>query len=117
MNKPIKSPVHALQDLGQFDNAETLTPALQGLCSHYGSVEKLVILTAKHEGTKQAICFLRLASEDQEQTMMQSLGVGKFGGEVVIVVDLKPTQPNQELLPNLQWRSDNTSRHMATHAT
>jgi hypothetical protein len=116
MNKPSSAQMHALRELQQYDNAETLTPALHGLCSHFGPVEKLVILTAKHEGTKQAICFLRLASEVQEQTLMQSLGVGKFGGEVIIVVDLKTTDPNHEPRPNLHWRSDNSSRHMAFHA-
>lgn len=116
MNTLNTTPMHALQDLQQYANAETLTPALHGLCSHFGSVEKLVILTAKHEGTKQAICFLRLASEDQEQALMQSLGVGKFGGEVVIVVDLKPINPSHELRPNLHWRSDDTNRQMAFHS-
>jgi hypothetical protein len=109
------APLHALRELQQYDNAETLTPALHGLCSHFGPVEKLVILTAKHEGTKQAICFLRLASEAQEKTLMQSLGVGKFGGEVIIVVDLKTSDQSPELRPNLHWRSDNSSRHMAFH--
>jgi hypothetical protein len=116
MNTQSSKPLHALQELQQYTNAETLTPALHGLCSHFGPVEKLVILTAKHEGSKQAICFLRLASEDQEQTLMQSLGVGKFGGEVIIVVDLKPTDPSHEIRTNLHWRSDNSSRHMAFHA-
>ena len=115
MNTSSSTPLHALRELQQYGDAETLTPALHGLCSHFGPVEKLVILTAKHEGTKQAICFLRLASEDQEQTLMQSLGVGKFGGEVVIVVDLKPTDLSHELRPNLHSRSDNTSWHRAFH--
>jgi hypothetical protein len=116
MNTPSFTPLHALQELQQYANAETLTPALHGLCSRFGLVEKLVILTAKHEGTKQAICFLRLESEDQEQTLMQTLGVGKFGGEVVIVVDLKPNAPSPEFHTNFHWKSDNTSKHMAFHA-
>lgn len=116
MNTPSYTPSHTLRDLQQYGDAETLTPALHGLCSHFGPVEKLVILTAKHEGTKQAICFLRLASADQEQKLMQSLGVGKFGGEVVIVVDLKPSDQSHELRTNLHWKSDNSSRHLAFHA-
>ena len=67
MNTQSTTPVHALQDLQQYANAEALTPALHDLCSHFGSIKKLVVLTAKHEGIKQAICFLRLASEDQEK--------------------------------------------------
>ena len=116
MNTPSSAPLHALRELQQYGDAETLTPALHGLCSHFGPVEKLVILTAKHEGTRQAICFLRLASEDQEQKLMQSLGVGKFGGEVIIVVDLNPSDQSHELRTNLHWKSDNSSRHLAFHA-
>lgn len=116
MNTSILTPLLALRELQQCDNAETLTPALHGLCSYFGAVEKMVILTARHEGTKQAICFLRLASEDQEQALMQALGVGKFGGEVVIVVDLKSTAPNPEFHNDFYWRSENTSRDMAFHA-
>ena len=116
MNTPNTAPAHALQDLQQYANAEALMPALHGLCSHFGSVEKLVVLTAKHEGTKQAICFLRLASEDQEQALMQSLGVEKFGEEVVIVVDLKPTDQSHEFVPHLNWKSDKKSQYMAWQA-
>lgn len=116
MNTHTFAPLREFRKLQQCDNAETLTPALRGLCSYFGAVEKLVILTARHEGAKQAICFLRLASEEQEQVLMQTLGVGKFGGEVVIVVDLKPSLPNPEDQNNFYWRSDNTSWNMAFHA-
>lgn len=116
MNTPSTTQRHALQDLQQYTDAETLTPALHGLCSRFGSVEKLVVLTAKHEGEKQAICFLRLASEDQENALMQSLGAEKFGGEVVIVVDLKPADQSLKHHPNLRWRSANAIRQMAFHA-
>lgn len=116
MNTQKTTPAHGLQDLQQYANAEALTPALRGLCNYFGPVEKLVVLTAKHEGTKQAICFLRLASDDQEQALMQSLGAEKFGEEVVIVVDLKPADQRHELLPHLNWRSDNSTKHMARQA-
>jgi RNA recognition motif-containing protein len=110
------APLHALRELQQCSNAETLTPAIHGLCSYFGVVEKLVILTARHEGTKQAICFLRLASEDQERALMQTLGVGKFGGEVVIVVDLKPIEQKPEYHNNFYWRSEHSSTDMAFRA-
>jgi hypothetical protein len=116
MNTPKTTPAHGLQDLQQYTNAEALTPALRGLCNHFGPVEKLVVLTAMHEGTKQAICFLRLASEDQEQALMKSLGAEKFGEEVVIVVDLKPTDLGYQRHPNMPWRSDSGSKHMALQA-
>jgi hypothetical protein len=116
MNTPSFTPLHALRELQQYATAETLTPALHRLCGHFGLVEKLVILTAKHEGAKQAICFLRLESEDQEQALMQTLGVGRFGGEVVIVVDLKVNASNPESHTNFHWRSDSTSRQAALYA-
>ncbi len=109
MNTPSLTYQYALRELQQCDSAETLTPALRRLCSDFGSVENLVILTARHEGTKQAICFLRLASDEQEQMLMQTLGVGKFGGEVVIVVDLKASALIPEFQNNFYWRSNSTS--------
>ncbi len=112
MNTPSFTPLQALRDLQQYATAETLTPALHRLCRHFGLIEKLVILTAKHEGTKQAICFLRLKLEEQEQALMQALGVGKFGGEIVIVVDLKANESSSELPTNFHWKSDSTSRQL-----
>jgi hypothetical protein len=105
--------LQTLRELQHHASAESLTPALHGLCSRFGSVKKLAILTAKHKGAKQAICFLQLESEAEEQALMSSLGVGKFGDEVIIVVDLKPTDQNLEDLSHSYWKSDNANRHMA----
>ena len=116
MDTPSFKPLHALRDLQQYATAETLTPALQSLCRHFGLIEKLVILTAKHEGTKQAICFLRLALEEQEQALMKALGVGRFGGEIVIVVDLKANESSSELPNNFHWKSDSRCRQIGLHA-
>lgn len=116
MNAPSLTHLYALRELQQCDSAETLTPALRCLCSEFGSVENLVVLTARHEGAKQAICFLRLASDEQEQTLMRSLGVGKFGGEVVIVVDLKATTSNTEFQNTFFWRNSNVSNVSALQA-
>lgn len=113
MNTPSFTHLHALRELQQCDSAETLTPALERLCRRFGTIENLVVLTARHEGTKQAICFLRLASEAQEQKLMQSLGGEKFSGEVVIVVDLKANAPSSALQNNFFGRSNNTGNAMA----
>lgn len=113
MNTPSFTPLHALRELQQYATTETLTPALHRLCGYFGLVKKLVILTAKHEGAKQAICFFRLESEDQEQALMQALGVGRFGGEVVIVVDLKVNAASPESHTNFHWRSGGASRQTA----
>jgi hypothetical protein len=108
--------LQTLRELQHHASAETLTPALHGLCSRFGSVKKLAILTAKHEGAKQAICFLQLASEAQERALMNSLGVSKFGDEVIIVVDLEPTDQSLQDRSHSYLKTDNADRDMALRA-
>lgn len=103
MNSLNFTPMRSLGDLRQCPDVATLTPALHGLCSHFGRIEKLAILTASHEGAQQAICFLRMESPEKEQVLMKTLGVGRFGGEVVFVVDLQPSSFNTEFGPSSQW--------------
>ncbi|MGV8804759.1 MAG: RNA-binding protein [Polaromonas sp.] len=80
--------MNALDRLRYCPDIATLKPALQGMCEKFGHVTRLDVLSAIHEGTRQAICFLRLESAEKEQVLMQSLGVGRFGGEIAFVVDL-----------------------------
>lgn len=103
MNQINFTPMPSLLDLQQCTEVATLRPALHGLCSHFGRVEKLAILTAIHEGAQQAICFLRLESPEKELQLMQSLGVGRFGGEVVFVVDLKAQNTDDEFGVSNRW--------------
>ena len=37
---------------------------------------------------RRALCFLRLESEAQERQLMSSLGVPRFGNDVLVIVDL-----------------------------
>ena len=80
--------MNALDRLRYCPDIATLKPALQGMCEKFGHVTRLDVLSAIHEGTRQAICFLRLESPEKEQVLMQSLGVGRFGGEIAFVLDL-----------------------------
>jgi hypothetical protein len=80
----------ALDRLRHYPDVATLKPVLHNLCEKFGRVTRLDVLTALHAGTKQAICFLRLESPEKEQVLMQTLGVGRFGEEIVFVVDLYP---------------------------
>lgn len=102
MNQINFTRMRSLRDLQQCADVATLTPALHGLCSNFGRVEKLAILTAVHEGAQQAICFLRLESSEKEHDLMKTWGVGRFGGEVVFVVDLKAQGGAQELSTSSQ---------------
>ena len=78
----------ALEGLAQCADAVTLKPALYRLCEKFGRIARLDILTAMQDGTRQAICFLKMESPDIEPMLMRSLGAGRFGGEIVFVVRL-----------------------------
>ncbi len=92
----------ALAELRQYSDVSSLKSALHQLCSEFGRITRLDILTAMHEGTKQAICFLRMERPEQEQVLMKSLGVGRFGGEVVFVLNLNMPATVEEG-PSSQW--------------
>ena len=94
--------VSTLAELRQYSDVSSLKTALHQLCSEFGRITRLDILTAMHEGTKQAICFLRMERPEQEQTLMKSLGVGRFGGEVVFVLNLN-VPVTAEDGPSSQW--------------
>jgi hypothetical protein len=100
MNTKIFTPMLSLHDLQKCSDVSALTPALHKLCSSFGRVDKLSILTAMHKGARQAVCFLRLESPEKERVLMKTLGVGRFGGEVVFVVDLKPAAIDTEFAPS-----------------
>lgn len=74
--------------LKQHADVHSLRPAIHSLCTQYGSVARLDILAASQAGKRQALCFLRLDSDEQERHLMQDLGVGRFAGDLVMIVDL-----------------------------
>lgn len=80
---------HEFDQLKNFADINTLKPALHSLCSRYGSVARLDILAASQAGKRQALCFLRMGSAEQERHLMKDLGVGRFGGDLVMIVDLQ----------------------------
>ena len=92
-----------LARLQQHADVASLKSALHQLCSEFGRITRLDILTAMHEGTKQAICFLRMERPEQEQVLMKSLGVGRFGGEVVFVLNLDVPPTSEDNGPSSQW--------------
>jgi hypothetical protein len=95
--------VSTLAELRQHSDVPSLKSALHQLCSEFGRITRLDILTAMHEGTKQAICFLRMERPEQEQLLMKSLGVGRFGGEVVFVLNLNTPVLADDFGPSSQW--------------
>ena len=82
-------------ELDQLDGRHDLAGlhvALHDLCSRFGSLRHLTILPANHVGRQQALCFLRMASSEEEARIMTALGIGRFGGELVLVLNLRPSQ-------------------------
>ena len=78
----------AFDHLKNFSDIGALKPALHSLCSRYGSVARLDVLAASQAGKRQALCFLRMDSAEQERQLMSDLGVGRFAGDLVLIVDL-----------------------------
>jgi hypothetical protein len=78
----------AINQLQNFSDIGALKPALHSLCSRYGSVARLDVLAASQAGKRQALCFLRMDSVEQERQLMSELGVGRFAGDLVLIVDL-----------------------------
>ena len=94
-----------LDELRRFADVSSLKSNLQRMAAQFGAARRLDILTSVHEGRRQAICFLRMQTPEQEQALMKSLGVGRFGGEIVFVVDLQTPDTPEDTGPSSQWAS------------
>lgn len=97
----------ALTALQQYNDVSSLKFALLQLCGQFGRIARLDILTAIQEGTTQAICFLSMERPEQEQQLMKTLSVGRFGGEVVFVLNLDVPVTSEDSGPSSQWAESN----------
>ncbi|WP_411878547.1 hypothetical protein [Polaromonas sp. YR568] len=86
-----------LDELNGYADIGALRPALLSLCSRFGSIARLDILAATQAGKRQALCFLRMGSAEQEQQLIREFGVGRFGGDLVLVVDLNAEAANDSV--------------------
>jgi len=77
-----------LKPLAGCCDADSLKSAVQRMCAEFGRVTRIDILTMAEVEKWQALCFLRLESEEQETQLMTSLGACRFGSDVLVVVDL-----------------------------
>ena len=77
------------QSLRGCGDAASLRSAVSELCAEFGKVTRIDILTMDEAEKRRALCFLRLESEDQERQLMTSLGVSRFGDDVLFIVDLR----------------------------
>lgn len=93
-----KAVMHSLDSL-IFDEARTAQPdvfvlkdRLQGLFSRYGQVARLDLVRADQGQVGRIMCFLRMGTPEQEQAVVDALGMGRFGGDLVMVLMLQPAQ-------------------------
>lgn len=80
---------NALEQLKNCTDISALRLGMCSLFSRFGSIVRLDILTARQAGKRQALCFLRMDSPEHEQQLMSQFGVGRFGGDLVVVIDLQ----------------------------
>lgn len=78
----LKSLAAGCRDIG------SLRCAVSELCAEFGKVTRLDIFTMGEGEKRKALCFLQLEFQGQESDLMNSLGVGRFGDDVLVIVDL-----------------------------
>lgn len=83
----------SLDALQQCTSISSLRQELGALCSRYGQLHGLKIVPSGQPGQRQALCFLRMQTSDQETSLMHALGIGRFGGGLVLVLNLAPESP------------------------
>ena len=70
-------------------DASDLKRELRSMCSRFGSIMRLDVLMAKRGETRQAMCFWRMETPEREDEVMSEFGVGRFAGDLVMIVDLE----------------------------
>ena len=83
-----------LESLTACRDIAGLQSAITDLCSEFGKVTRIDVLTLAVEEKRRAVCLLRLESGAQERRLMSSLGISRFGDDVLVIVDL-PARPDR----------------------
>jgi hypothetical protein len=56
------------------------------LFSEHGQVHRLELLRADQNGQRRFLCFVRMRNEQENQALAQALGLGRFGGDLVMLI-------------------------------
>ena len=83
-----------LKSLADCGDINSLKSAVQEICTEFGRVTRIDVLTTAEARKRRALCFLRLESPAQERQLMNALGLPRFGNDVLVVVDL-PSEPGR----------------------
>ena len=84
----VPSSAERLKALSGCGDPDRLRAAIGELCAEFGKLTSINIMTMTEAERRHALCFLRLESAAQEAELMTSLGAARFGGEVLVVVEL-----------------------------
>lgn len=80
--------VQAVQHLSSCTSPGELKREIRKLCARFGRILRIDVLTAKRAGKFQAMCFWRMESPELEDDVMSEFGVGRFAGDLVMIVNL-----------------------------
>ena len=97
MNPATASLRNWLESLTGCRDAAAVRSAITDLCAEFGRVTRIDVLTLAAEEKRRAVCLLRLESDAQEKRLMSSLGISRFGDDVLVIVDL-PARPDRSVL-------------------
>jgi hypothetical protein len=86
----MRTSLDRLKSLAGCGDLASLRSAVQELCTEFGKVTRIDVLTLAESERRRALCFLRLESKAQEQQLITTLGASRFGDEVLVIVDLSP---------------------------
>lgn len=76
-----------LHHLRACDDLVSLKSALHAVCSGFGVVRSLEVCSARWDGERKALCFLRMNTVEQETLVMHALEIARFSTYLVIVVE------------------------------
>ena len=77
------------KSLAGCGDVDSLRSAITSLGAEFGPVTHIDIVTMTEAEKRRAVCFLRLESAAQERQLMESLGLSRFGQDVLLIVDLR----------------------------
>jgi len=77
-----------LKSLADCGDINSLKSAVREICTEFGRVTRIDVMTTTEGRKRRALCFLRLESPAQERELMNVLGLPRFGDDVLVVVDL-----------------------------
>lgn len=78
----------AIEKLRICTNADEFNTALRLLCISFGAVNSLKVIEVEKPSQRQMMSFLRFENTLAMQRFSTEFGIGIFGGELILIVDL-----------------------------